>query len=61
MQKLLIILIMPLFFHLLTNNHFQGEFVKKLYMLFTFSNIWLPFQEVHLTEGRPEAMNNFLS
>ena len=52
MLKLLLILIMPLFFHLLTNVHFQGEFVNKLYILSTFSNMLLPFYEVHLIEGR---------
>ena len=51
---------MPLFFHLLTNDHFQGEFINKLYILSAFSNISLPFQEVHLKEGRPWAMSNFL-
>ena len=49
-----------LFFHLLTNDHFQGKFFTKLYVLSTFSNISLPFQEVHLIEGQPWAMNNFL-
>ena len=59
MLKLLLILIMPLFFHLLTNVHFQGEFVNKLYILSTFSNISLPFYEVHLIEGRRWTMNDF--
>ena len=39
-----------LFFHLLTNDHFQGDFLNKLYIS-TFSNTSLPFHEVHLIEG----------
>ena len=43
---------MPLFFLLLTNDHYQGDFLNKLYILSTFSNISLSFHEVHLIEGR---------
>ena len=42
---------MPLLFHLLSNDHFQGDFLNKLYILYTFSNIPLPFREVHSREG----------
>ena len=34
-----IILIVPLFFHLLASNHFQGDFLNKLYIQSTFGNI----------------------
>ena len=44
---------MPLFFHLLTNDHFQGDFLNELYIESIFSNIPLPFHEVPLIEGRP--------
>ena len=46
---------MPLFFLLLTNDHYQGDFLNKLYILATFSNISLSFHEVHLIEGRSWA------
>ena len=49
-NKPLIILIVLLLFHCLTNDHFQGDFLNKLYMLF---NISLPFYEVHLIEDQP--------
>ena len=39
---------MPVLFHLLTNDHFQEDFLNKLYIQSTFSNISLPFHEVHL-------------
>ena len=39
---------MPLFSLLFTNVHFQEDFLNKLYMLSTFSNISLPFHEVQL-------------
>ena len=42
---------MPLLFHHLTNDHFQGDFLNKRYILSTFSNISLPFHEVYLIEG----------
>ena len=45
---------MPLFFYLLTNDHFQGNFLNKLYILSTFSNISLPFHEIHLIESRSQ-------
>ena len=32
MQKPIITLIMPLSFNLLTNHHFQGDFLNKLYI-----------------------------
>ena len=51
--KSLIILIMPLFFHLLTNDHFQGDFLNKLYIKSIFNEISLPFLEIHLIEGWP--------
>ena len=44
---------MPLLFHMLTNDHFQGDFLNKCYIWSTFSNISLAFHEVHLIEGRP--------
>ena len=44
---------MRLFFHLLTNNHFHGDFLNKRDILSTFDIISLPFHEVHLKEGRP--------
>ena len=34
-----IILIIPLFLHLLTNDDFQGDFLNKLYISSTFSNM----------------------
>ena len=37
---------------MLTNDHFQRNILNKLYILSTFSNISLPFHEVHLIEGR---------
>ena len=46
---------MPIFFHLLTNDHFQRDFLNKLNTLSTFSNISLPFREVHLKEGWPRT------
>ena len=46
---------MLLSFHLLTNDHFQGDFSNKRCILFTFSNISLHFHGVHLMEGRPWA------
>ena len=46
---------MPAFFHLVTNGHFQGDFVYKLYILSTFSNmsVWSLFD-------KRSAMNNFV-
>ena len=44
---------MSLFFHLLTNDCFQGDFLNKLYIYSTLSNISLPFHEVYLIEGGP--------
>ena len=41
------------FDHLLANDHFQGDFLNKLNILFTFSNISIPFHEVNLIEGLP--------
>ena len=41
---------MPLFFHLLTNDHFQGDFLNNFFILSTFSNISLPIHEAHLVE-----------
>ena len=46
---------MPLFFHLLINDHFQVDFFNNLYILSTFNNVSLPFREVHLIEGRPQT------
>ena len=43
---------MPLFFYLLTNDHFQEDFLNKLYILSTFNTIWLPFHKVYLIEDR---------
>ena len=51
MEKPLTILIMPLFFHLLASDHFQGNFYNKLCILSTFSNMSLPFHEVYLIVG----------
>ena len=47
---------MPLFFHLLTNDYFERDFLNKLYNCTSiFSNISLPFHEVHLIEGWPRT------
>ena len=37
----------------MTNDHLQGNFLNKLYISSTLSNISLPFHEFHLIEGRP--------
>ena len=33
--------VMPLFFHILTKNHFERDFLNKLYVWSTFRNISL--------------------
>ena len=43
-------MIMPLFFPLSSNDHFQEDFLNKLYIVSTFSNISLPFHGIHLIE-----------
>ena len=45
-------------FQLLINDHFHGDFLNKLYILSTFSNILLPFQGVHFKEGRLTLLNH---
>ena len=47
---------MPLFFYLLTNDHFEGDFLNKVYILSTFRNISLPFHEVDLIKVRQRTI-----
>ena len=44
---------MLIFFHLLTNDYFQCDFLNKLYIWSTLNNIWLPFHEVRFKEDQP--------
>ena len=57
MQKPLIILIMPLAFHLLINGHFifKEIFLTNCRSYLLFSNISLPFHEFHLREDWPRT------
>ena len=51
--KQVINLIMSLFLRLLTNNHCLEELFNKLHIYSTFTNVLLPFHEVHLVDGPP--------
>ena len=44
---------MLIFFHLLTNDYFQCDFLNKLYIWSTLNNISLPFHEVRFKEDQP--------
>ena len=51
--KQVINLIMSLFLRLLTNNHCLEELFNKLHIYSTFTNVLLPFHEVHSVDGPP--------